>query len=98
MTIYGYGLVSINPAILSIDRQEALALERFDSLRQTGELPHDAAWGEFFKDEPTPKPVRLRQRYRGGKLLAILRPEDVVIATSYDVLFANVADACEILE
>ena len=97
--VYGYGQASIDPRLLSTGSQEHIACEAFASLLQTGQLPVDSVWQGFIRDDATRKPTPFRQRYRSTLLMVeCMRGDHIVIAARHDCIFANVIDACEVLE
>jgi len=98
VSIFGYGQASYDPLVPSTERQEAIVRDGSMLLISDGRLPTDSVWAGFVRDEVTPKPVKFRQRQAGSMLLAGLGPGDILMASSYDRIFANVADAWDTLE
>ena len=94
----GYGRASTDHQILSTEQQQAKIRDAFDYKIRQGMIPHDTVWGGFYRDEATGRTTKFREREAGSMVLALSKPGDIICASNFDRIFANLGDVCETLE
>lgn len=97
-SVYGYGRASDDKQVLSTDQQESVVREAFELFRKIKPGWDVAQWGGFFRDEATCRVTKFREREYGSIALAALQPNDVLLVSNYDRIFANVIDVAETLQ
>lgn len=96
--VRGYGRASTDKQVISPLQQEATVREHFELFKRVKHGWSNAEWGGFHAEEPITRTSKLRNRPIGSLVLATSRPGDVIMASNYDRIFANVMDVCETIE
>lgn len=96
--VRAYGRASTEKQVISPLQQESACKDAFSLYQRIKPGWANAVWGGFFADEAESRTSMLRQRPVGSLVLASTKPGDVVMASNYDRIFANVMDVCETIE
>ena len=92
------GRASDEKQVMSPKQQEDVCFEAFSLYKKVRPSWRTAEWGGFFFDEATVRTTKVAQREVGSLVLAATKPGDCIMAAKFDRLFANVIDACEVIE
>ena len=98
MVVRAYGRVSTDKQSLSLEAQESVCRDAFTLYQRIKPAWQDAVWGGFYREEAITRTSIFRQRPMGSLVLAATKPGDVIMAARYDRIFANVKDACDMIE
>lgn len=96
--VRAYGRASTEEQLMSPKQQEDVCAEMFALYKKVRPAWKNAVWDGFYFDEATTRTSRMLEREVGGLVVAASRPGDVIMAAKYDRVFANVLDACEMIE
>jgi DNA invertase Pin-like site-specific DNA recombinase len=93
MTVYGYVRVST-------DRQadEGVSLAQQERALQGYAMQHGMELNRVFVEQGVSGSTPIGERPEGGKLLAMLRPGDVIMTPKLDRMFRSALDALKVLE
>jgi DNA invertase Pin-like site-specific DNA recombinase len=94
----GYGRASTDKQVISPLQQEEVVMDHFKLFKRVKPGWANAEWGGFYVEEPITRTSKLRTRPVGSLLLSLSQPGDVIMASNYDRIFANVMDVCETIE
>lgn len=96
--VYGYGRASTDRQILSTEQQESVVLQWFNANKLARADWAEAEWRGFFADVETSRTTKLREREAGSQVIAACGEGDLIVASNYDRMFANVVDICEMFD